>query len=227
MTPHNLKFDALSFRAAIPAVAEFKAEPSGLIKGLASAFSNEPDRVGDRVAPGAFTKTLREHAATATMPAMHWQHCQETVVGRWTDLRETRHGLEVVGQLNLKTAAGRDAFEHVQAGDARWLSIGFNTPEGGRKYDGNGIYTLTEIDLIEISIVSAPADRKAQITQVKSFGTKAELADGLREIGLSKAAAARVAAVGWPALAGSGDDTEHAKRLATVINKATAHLKGL
>lgn len=227
MSPNDLKFDAARFRASVPLAAEFKAEPTGIISGLASAFSIVPDRLGDRVAQGAFSKTLAAHAATDTTPAMLWQHATEIVIGRWTSLRQTAAGLEVEGQLNLKTAAGRDAFEHVQAGDARGLSIGYNTPDGGRKYDGGGAFTLTEIDLIEISIVAAPADRKAQITSVKAFGSKAELADALREIGLPKAAASRVAAGGWPALAGSSDETEHATRLAAMIDRATSHLKGL
>lgn len=227
MPPHDLKFDVLRFRAAAPGPVEFKAEPSGLIAGLASSFSTEPDRVGDRVKPGAFRKTLKSHTDSGTMPAMCWQHSPEIVVGRWTTMQETALGLEVRGQVNLKTGAGRDAFEHVLAGDARWLSIGYNTPDGGRTYDGKGVWTLSEVDLIEVSIVSAPADRKARITEVKSLGSKAELIDALRDVGLSKAAAARVAAGGWPALAGVDDDTEHATRLAALIERATAEIKGL
>src|SRR5574343_328580 len=224
MSPYKLKFDAVSFRAGVPLAVELKAESSGLIKGLASAFSMTPDRQGDRVAPGAFTKTIKAHADLGLMPSMLWQHTPEKVIGRWTDMRETAKGLEVTGQLNLKTTAGRDAFEHVSAGDARCLSIGYATTAGGRTYEGNGVYTLTEINLIEVSIVSAPADTNARIFEAKNLGSKAQLADLLRDIGLSKAAATRIAAGGWPALAGANSETEHATQLVSLINQATAEI---
>lgn len=220
-------FDPARFRIAQAIPDSFKAEASGLITGIAASFGPLPDRQGDRIRPGAFAKTLRDHIATGTRPGMQWSHVQEQVIGHWTNLQETPAGLAVAGQINLKTDAGRNAFEHVQAGDARGLSIGFSTPETGRIYDGAGAFTLTEIDLIEISIVATPADPRARITGAKGLiASKAELVDALREIGLAKAAAVAVATKGWTGLAGADDDTEHATRLVAIIRQATATLKG-
>ena len=199
---------------------------SGLISGIASSFSATPDRQGDRIQPGAFAKTLARHAATGTMPGMHWSHMQESVVGRWIELREGRAGLEAKGQINLRTDAGRNAFESVSAGDVRGLSIGFATVEDGRKYLGAGVFLITEIDLVEISLVATPADPAARVTSVKALiESKAELVDRLHEAGLAKAAAQRIANGGWPALAGADDDTEHQSRLEALVRQATAAIK--
>lgn len=223
----SLKIDPTRLRIAAATGLQVKAEPSGRVSGLASTFSTTPDRHGDLVVRGAFKKTLEEHAALGLKPAMLWAHTQEHVIGRWDQLEETAAGLAVSGVVNLKTAAGREAFEHIKAGDAAGLSIGYAVPEGGRRYEGDGVFVLSEIELFEISIVAIPADPRARISSAKSLASKAELADALREIGLPKAAAARVAAGGWPALAGADDLTEHATRLAAIVDRATKSLKGL
>lgn len=157
---------------------------------------------------------------------MNWHHQQEIVIGKWTSLQETAQGLQVTGQLNLRTPEGQNALEHVTAGDSTGLNIGYSTPEGGVQYDGTGVFTLSEIDLIEISVVASPADRNARITGVKMIGSKAELVDELRHAGLARAAAVAAAGGGWPALAGANDEHEHSDRLAGFIRTAACNLKG-
>lgn len=227
--PDKFDFDAARFRIATAVPDSFKAEPSGLITGLAASFSATPDRQGDRIRPGAFAKTLRGHAANGSAPSMNWHHQQEIIIGRWTDLAETPAGLAVTGRLNLRTAEGMNALEHITAGDARGLSIGFSTPEDGREYLGKGVFLLSEIDLIEISLVATPADPAARVTSVKAMiESKAQLVDALRAAGLAKAAAVAVAAQGWAGLAGSDDDNQHSSRLEALVRQATAAIrKGL
>ena len=75
---------------------------------------------------------------------MNWHHQQEIVIGKWTSLQETAQGLQVTGQLNLRTPEGQNALEHVTAGDSTGLSIGYSTPEGGVQYDGTGVFTLSD-----------------------------------------------------------------------------------
>lgn len=203
---------------------DVKAAGDGTISGIASTFGGAPDRQGDVVQRGAFTRSLKEHQAEGSMPAMLWSHKMEAPIGRWTEVREDASGLIVSGAINLKTANGREAFEHVRAGDARGLSIGYVVPEGGRKYQGDGSFLLTEVDLVEVSVVAVAANRNARVAAVKSLTSKAELVDLLREGGLAKAAAARIAAGGWPALAGD-DHHEKAIQLAAAIERATAELR--
>ncbi len=198
---------------------EVKTSETGQIQGYASTSGSVPDRHGDIVLPGAFAKSLARHKVTGDMPAMLWSHAQEQPIGKWHSMHEDSTGLFVEGVLNLKTTKGREAFEHVKAGDAGGLSIGFTLPEGGREYVGDGVFKLKTVDLLEVSIVAIPANPLARITGVKSINSKSEAVDMLRECGLSRKAAARFAAGGWPAL--SNDDyREKAMKLAAHIDAA-------
>lgn len=221
---HILKFDPTAIRIAPALDVEVKAAGDGLIEGYASTFGGKPDRAGDIVAKGTFARTLAEHAREGTTPAMLWSHRIEEPIGKWAALQEDRDGLHVAGRINLKTTRGREAFEHIAAGDAGAFSIGYLIPEGGRKYNGDGSFTLVDVDLVEVSIVAVPANPRARIATVKSVGSKAELADLLRDAGLAKAAAGRVAAAGWPALNGD-DHHQKAMRLLASIEAATARLR--
>ena len=157
------KYDLNGLQLAPAFSVEVKSSDEGVITGLASPFGGEPDRHGDIIQRGAFTKTLNEHRQQGTLPAMLWSHRIDEPVGRWSNVEEDRKGLLVTGTINLKTSRGREAFEHVRAGDAVGLSIGFLLPEGGRKYNGDGSFTITQADLLEISIVSIPAAPRAQM----------------------------------------------------------------
>lgn len=172
----------------------------GMIEGLASPFNDEPDSQGDIIAPGAFAKSLKIRPVV-----MLWAHDQSRPVGHWTDLRETEDGLQVRGQLNLKTSLGREAFEHIKAGDINGLSIGYVVPPNGWKRNKTG-RILSEIELHEISLVAVPSASRARISGVKQFASPAELKEALREIGCSRAAAEKITRGGWPALSGKGNN---------------------
>lgn len=205
---------------------EIKAEASGRIEGYASTFGGDPDRHGDVVTRGAFAKSLEAHKAEGTSPAMLWSHQLEAPIGKWLTMQEDSRGLFVAGQINLKTERGREAFEHVQAGDVGAFSIGFLTPEDGRRYVGKGAWALDRVELVEVSLVAVPANRHARLTSIKQLTSKAEAVDFLRTAGLSKAAAARFAAGGFPALSGEPDHHEQAIQFAAQIDSAIQKLKG-
>jgi len=210
---------------ALPVSFEVKANASGHIQGYASMIGNV-DRHGEVVLRGAFTKSLARQKAAGEMPVMLWAHAQEQPIGKWSAMQEDGKGLFVEGKLNLKTSMGREAYEHVKAGDLGGLSIGFTIPEGGRKYEAEGIYSISQIDLMEVSIVAIPANPLARITTVKSLQSKSEAIEMLRECGLSKAAAAKFAAGGFKAL---GNDETHEKsiQLASIMDAAIKKMRAL
>lgn len=198
---------------------------NGTIEGYASAFGGNPDSYGDIVQKGAFLRSLAEHKQERTMPAMLWSHDQREPIGKWIDMHEDEFGLFVRGKLNLDTSRGRDAHAHVKHGDATGFSIGFYVGEQGHKHGANGTTILTDIDLVEVSAVVFPANRRARVSGVKTLQSKSELIDMLREGGLPKAAAARIAAGGWPALTNA--DQQKAFELADMLDRATNDLRKL
>lgn len=147
---------------------EFKFAPSaaGLIEGLASPFGGSPDRVRDIVAPGAFTRSLAEHKARGTMPAMLLSHDPAAVAGAWESVVETPQGLTVAGRLTLGTTTGDETYALARSKALTGLSIGFRTVKATRL--PGGIRRLDEVDLYEISLVAVPASPNATITSVKS-----------------------------------------------------------
>jgi uncharacterized protein len=223
--PMSLQKFLHALHFARPVSLEVKARDGGHIEGLASPFDGRPDRQGDIIRPGAFARTLREHKAEGTVPAMLWSHAIDAPIGCWETLEERPDGLHVAGKINLSTERGREAYEHVRSGDVGRFSIGYLTPPGGRKDRGDGTFDLVEVDLVEVSVVTIPANPRAKIQGAKSIGSKAEAVEFLREAGLPKAAAVRFAAAGWRGLAGAPDLEAKASQLARRIADATAKLR--
>lgn len=223
--PFNVKqFAALRLAPVLSLKAS--SSDSGDIYGYASAFDGVPDSYGDVIAKGAFLRTLAEHKQAGTSPAMLWAHDQARPVGRWIDITEDGYGLKVHGRFNLATTEGRNAFEHAKNGDVTGFSIGYRIPDGGAKQVG-GAQVLTDIDLAEVSVVAIPANRRARVTGVKSITSKTELIELLRSGGLPKAAAARVAAGGWPALSPDLENAEALDKLGAALRRSVKLMRNV
>jgi hypothetical protein len=196
-------------------------ETSGTIAGYASTFGGAPDAYGDLIAPSAFAKSLAEHAAAGTQPAMLWAHNPDQPIGVWTSLAEDRHGLKVAGKLTLQTQKGAEA--HALAKDgALGLSIGYravnSTFSGGHR-------VLTEIKLFEASLVAMPANPAARVTSIKSA---LDTPDNIREfeallrdaLGFSVREAKRLASGGWRALEHRDDASGELQQVAALFKAA-------
>ena len=194
----------------------------GLIEGYGATFEEFPDLGGDIVLPGAFSKSLQR-----TLPAMVWSHDLSRPVGRWTEAKEDARGLYLKGRLNLDTEAGREAHAHVIAGDVTGLSIGYAVPSGGAAMGRkSGERILSQLDLYEVSPVAVPMMPNARIVSAKSLGSPSELRDLLHKSGLSRGAAAKIAAAGWQALQGD-EDQRIPTDLGARIKAATAEIRSL
>lgn len=182
---------------------------SGVIEGYASVFGGAPDSYGDIVLPGAFAETLVKHRREGTMPLMLWGHqASELPIGDWVDMAEDGKGLWAKGQLDLEDAVGVRVHRALKRKSVRGLSIGYETKERETDPKKPGINFLKALDLWEVSPVNFPAQRRAQITSVKSFldggnmPTVREFEGLLRDAGFSKAKAAAIAAAATPHLQG-------------------------
>jgi len=162
------------------ALLDIKAlEEKGSFEGYASTFGGEPDSYGDIIAPGAYAESLAEHAARGTMPKMFWQHDPREPIGKWTSAVEDGKGLLVKGQLNMGVQRAREAYELLKAGDIDGLSIGYSI-RGYEVDEDRNVWTLTKLDLREVSIVSIGANENATIASVKSERRLIEVTDKLK-----------------------------------------------
>ncbi len=135
--------------------------------GYASTFGNV-DLVGDRVMKGAFTKSIDAIAGGDVLPVL-WEHVKNDPrmqVGEIKSARETDEGLEIHVALDLDTETGRAAYKSVKARRSKALSIGYSVID--QQKSAEGVNELKSLNLMEVSIVSSPANPAALIGEVKS-----------------------------------------------------------
>jgi uncharacterized protein len=125
------------------------------IAGYAAIFDH-PDRGGDIVRKGAFARSAR-----AGLPLL-WQHDRARRIGFVERVEEDVRGLRVIAQMDADAPP-------VASGAG--LSFGYRV-RGSRK----GTYReLTDLDLIEVSVVNHPMQPLARVLAVSEEGVN----DGL------------------------------------------------
>lgn len=126
--------------------------------GYAAIF-DRPDRGGDVVRAGAFARSL---ARSQAVPLL-WQHAPARPIGRVEYLKEDKRGLRVIGRLS-DGAAGREVAALLKEGAVKGLSFGYRV----RDAKGEGPRELTELELVEISLVTFPMQPKARVHAVEA-----------------------------------------------------------
>lgn len=179
----------------------FKADAvneDGTFKGYGSVFGNV-DSYNEIVAPGAFTKSLaRIKKSGNPLPAL-WQHRSGEPVGGYSVLEEDSHGLKVEGFMVMEDPIAARAHIYMKRRIVTGLSIGYYVTKSSFD-EQTYIRTLEELDLIEISIVTFPANADAQIDSVKSkvaagSASVRQVEEFLRDAGFSKSIAVSMAGV--------------------------------
>ena len=175
----------------------------GTFTGYGSVFGVE-DSYGEIVAPGAFKASLAELKSKARVVPVLWQHRSAEPIGVYDLLEEDARGLKVHGTL-LKddVAQAREAHALLKAGAVSGLSIGYWVRQS--TYDEKtGIRTLQQLDLVEVSLVTFPANDDARVEAVKfklergQLPSKKEFEKALREaFPFSKTQAAAIANHGF------------------------------
>ncbi|MEG3153008.1 HK97 family phage prohead protease [Sphingomonas sp. ZT3P38] len=173
----------------------------GTFNGYGSVW-DVVDSYQEIVARGAFTDSLKEIGAKGRPVPILWQHRSAEPIGAWSNLKEDDHGLWGDGELLITDVAqARESHALMKKRIVTGLSIGYWVRESS--YDEKtGIRTLTKLDLVEISLVTFPANDDARVEAVKfklahgELPTEREMEKYLREVGFSKSRAAGVVAHG-------------------------------
>jgi len=143
---------------------KFASDVKGAFSGYASTF-NTVDAVNDTMLPGAFAKSL----AAGRSIKMFLNHAQNEVpVGDWVSLQEDAYGLKAEGLIDLNHIMGPTAYSALKRGAMDGLSIGFRTAAGDFEQKSDGGRNFTNLDLMEISLVSFPCEGQARISAVKA-----------------------------------------------------------
>jgi hypothetical protein len=118
------------------------------LAGYAAIF-DAPDSGGDIVRKGAFAR-----AAKAGLPLL-WQHDQRRRIGFVESISEDVRGLRVIARLDDENAP-------VRAGSG--LSFGYRV----RAMNRQEYRELTDLDLIEVSVVATPMQPLARVLAVEA-----------------------------------------------------------
>lgn len=198
---------------------------TGSFSGYGAVFGNV-DSGRDLIVRGAFAQTLAEWSAKSDMPPMLWQHDPRDPIGNWTEMREDDYGLFVRGELATEIPEGAKAYALLKRRAVKGLSIGFSMRDGDWDRD-TGVRKLTNVDLMEVSLVTMAMNSAAMVTDVKAaIDAVDNLSDAetvLREAGWSrKDARDFVSRVKRIAQREAGDDRDLQSLLAEIRSARSA-----
>lgn len=172
-----------------PFEVKFASEETdlGTFEGYGAYFGNV-DAYGDVIKKGAFSDNLNEWKKSNKLPPMLVQHggwmmsdSDGIPIGKWEHMEEDSKGLFVKGRLiNLDTERGKQIYGAMREGVLDGMSIGYRAKEfelGTKPTEPKR--TLKKIELVELSVVTFPANGKALVSDVKSTMTQRELERGL------------------------------------------------
>lgn len=219
----------------------------GHFTGYGSTFGNV-DSDADIIAPGAFSKSLADLRSNGQMPAMLFGHDRNRPIGDYLEAKEDNHGLWLEGQLWVDgahpVADSLTARRMMKGPGGAGLSIGFWVRKD--EYDATReIRTITDAKLVEVSVVTFPANELARTSGVKGdnefqsilreifsmIDTPRDFERFLRDAGCTREQAKAIAAVGWKkadprdgAAGGKGDprdaELDALERLARALRAA-------
>lgn len=138
-------------------------EENGDISGYASVF-NVRDGYNDVTLRGAFAKAV-SNFNKGIRPKLLWQHDATVPIGVIEEMYEDDHGLFIKCKLLLEISKAKEVYALLKNGAIDGFSIGYKINDS---YFCNGLRYLTDINLVEISVVTFPACKEAVVKDVKS-----------------------------------------------------------
>lgn len=189
---------------------ELKADGNdGHITGYGAFFGNV-DSVDDVIHEGSFKEINRS-------VKMLYQHRTDKLIGVWDTVQEDPQGLIVSGKINTNTTVGKDVYELAKSGALTDLSVGFCIQD--YSYDKEGVRHIRKADLYEVSLVSFPANKKANIMSVKSddITTERDFEHALKKMGFSNKQAKLITIKGYKAFLHERDNQEKGIEFTDII----------
>ena len=195
-----------------PFELKFLAE-TGVFEGYASVF-HVTDSVNDCILPGAFKSSLEKFRKSGSFPPLLWQHDTEKPIGTWREMYEDNHGLFVKGELFVgELSRAREAHKLLKENVVTGLSIGYRVKES-RRDEKSSVRILTVVDLLEVSLVTFPANEHARVLNVKKIfdgailPSEREFESFLHGAGFSRKQAKGAVSKGYRALLPSRKDNK-------------------
>lgn len=162
------------------ALADFKAaaDPSGGFTALVSVFGNV-DLGGDRMMPGAFTKSLDRWRASGDPIPVIWNHDWDNPLAHIGKIdpnqaEETVDGLLVKGTLDTDTPFAQQVHRLLTERRVKELSFGYQVIDS--KAAKGGVNELLEVDLFEVGPTLKGMNPETELLAVKAMEDAKDIA---------------------------------------------------
>lgn len=179
-------------RALFP--AQFKAiGDKGQVEALVSAFGNV-DHIGDRVVPGAFTKTIKEWKTSGDPIPVIFSHDWDDVwshIGVVDDLEEVDRGLKATYTLDIDdNPVAKQVYKLLKRRSLKEHSFGYRIRDERTAKDGAN--ELLDVELLELGPTLKGMNEATELLAVKS--ALEQIADTKAGRRISRATEAELAA---------------------------------
>jgi HK97 family phage prohead protease/HK97 family phage major capsid protein len=134
------------------------------------ANTSDKDRTGDIVLPEAWTKGVDNFRRN---PILLYQHDHSKPIGRVNNIRVDKKGIFVEANVSDAAEAQHGVKTLIKDGVLKSFSVGFKVKDA--TYDKvSDIFYIKDLELLEISVVSVPANQNSLFSVRKSFESDEE-----------------------------------------------------
>ena len=155
-------------------------------------------------------------------------HRHNQPIGVFSSVKEDDHGLFVKGRpLIEEVQLAKETIALMRAGAMDELSIGYRIADKGAFYNDDGAFELTELHLVEVSIVPFGMNSDARVTDVKAADlvNESDLRDLLVSNRIDVDTAAKMAHEAWKVLQEVPEDTAVSVALDGIASRVKAATK--
>lgn len=149
--------------SSFEAKALSKGSKSLKIAGYANTTTK--DRAGDVVTAEAWAKGVENFRQN---PVMLYQHKHDCPIGRFDKITVDKKGIYVEGTVSEAAEKNHGIHTLIKDGALKSFSVGFRVKNG--KYNSaDDTMLITDVELLEISVVSVPCNQESLFSLRKSF----------------------------------------------------------
>jgi HK97 family phage prohead protease/HK97 family phage major capsid protein len=143
---------------------------SKALKIAGYANTTAKDRAGDIVTAEAWAKGVENYRRN---PVLLFQHKHDCPIGRVENIKVDKKGIYVEGAISEAAEKTHGVQTLIKDGALKSFSVGFRVKDGKYNREDDSML-ITDVELLEISVVSVPCNQDSLFSIRKSFESDAE-----------------------------------------------------